>query len=198
MFLVNIVLKYQFVAAWRSRHASVLLTARYDTRARPGPAAPEEVRDLAVHRGGLMSHYACRSMAFVWPSLWTCFCLWSCLLFLSSLFCLVSQCCLACSFFCTASVDPRVRNRRLDLGLIRVAPSFAPVDAERPEASREHVVETPRDPSVCGSRTEECHARCSFRCCCYPRHYSLTSTPTSSHLKKWSYQFFMAILFGGG
>ena len=37
---------------------------------------------------------------------------------------------LVCSFFCTVSVDPRVRDLRLDLGLIRVSPSFALVDAE--------------------------------------------------------------------
>ena len=109
----------------------------------PGSAAHEEVRDLAAHQSGLMFLLVVKSRPlFGRRSGVPCLYLVCCCCCFSPLFCLccclVLLCCcsvsgyhyLVCSFFCAVSVDPRVRDLRLDLGLIRVSPSFAPVDAE--------------------------------------------------------------------
>ena len=101
----------------------------------------DEVRDLAAHQSGLMFLLVVKSRPLFGRRsgvfcLYLVCCCFSPLLCLCC--CLVLLCCcsvlgfhyLVCSFFCTVSVDPRVRDLRLDLGLIRVSPSFAPVDAE--------------------------------------------------------------------
>ena len=106
----------------------------------PGSPAHDEVRDLAAHQSGLMFVFVCGKAAFVRPPLWNVYVV---ILFVVSILVVRLSCCclllllfcigigyLVCLFFCTVSVDPRVRDLRLDLGLIRVSPSFAPVDAE--------------------------------------------------------------------